>query len=196
MTLEETKQFLNLLYINFPNAFKHIQDKENLDMVANLWQANFSKINAQEMAMGLNDYLSSGVNVATPSLGQLLGDMKKIIYSNIDYPQLCFYEVWDMIIRNAKINPTYARQNFEKLPPIVKKTLGGYSALCDIGASTYDQNQYKKAHYQKVFNDLAKEEIVNFQCGKITLEQIAINSNKEELLGIEREESKRIGTNS
>lgn len=75
MTLEETKQFLHLVGVYFPNAFKGFSTHQDSEMVAIMWQRTFADYTPEEMVNVLTDYLKSGVEVATPSLGQIFGEL-------------------------------------------------------------------------------------------------------------------------
>lgn len=79
MTLEETKKFLHIIGLYFPNAFKGVSTKEDKDIVAGMWQNSFKDNTPQQMLSVLKSYLESEVEIATPSLGKLFSDLKQML---------------------------------------------------------------------------------------------------------------------
>lgn len=176
MTLEETKKFLHLVGLNFPNAFKGIRTEEDKELIASQWQANFSNISATEMALVLNDYLSSGIDVATPSLGQLLGDLKKMINKKIVLPQMSAPEAWQIVLRNAKCNEATSRSNYNKLPFNIRKALGSWAMLVDIAYCNADKLEWRKKDFDRNFNDVIKTEREQYLLGYSSLEEVSNNN--------------------
>lgn len=84
MTRKETKDFLHILNVNFPNSFKHIKTNKDMQGVEDMWYLGFKNQSLESMSQALMEYLSTEVNVATPSLGQLFSGMKKMVVKNID----------------------------------------------------------------------------------------------------------------
>lgn len=176
MTLEETEKFLHLVGLNFPNAFKGIKSKEDKELIASQWQANFSNISATDMALLLNDYLSCGIDVATPSLGQLLGDLKKMINKKIVLPQMSVPEAWQIVLRNAKCNEATSRSNYNKLPLNIRKALGSSAMLVDIAYCNSEKLEWRKKDFDRNFNDVISTEREQYLLGHATLEDVSNNN--------------------
>ena len=102
MTKEETREFLHILNINFPNAFKHLKTQKDIQGIEHMWSTGFKNQTLEQMLQALTDYLSTGIDISTPSLGKLFGDMKKMVISQIDLPQLNIDDSWNKVLSLAK----------------------------------------------------------------------------------------------
>lgn len=183
MTLEETKKFLHLVGLRFPNSMKHIKTNEDIELVASMWQANFKDVNAQDMAYALNEYVSRGVDVATPSLGQMEGDLKQILASKVQLPQLDSLEAWDKAFRSCSCNPQTARERFDKLPLNIRKALGSPSFLVSIGNANMDQTVYLKRDFIKAYENVLEEERTAFMLGNTNFKEIEYNNTGQLAIG-------------
>lgn len=176
MTEQETRDFLNILQTNFPNAFHHLKSQKDIQLVVNMWTEGFKKQSLEEMSHALMDYLSTGIDVATPSLGKLFGDMKKMVVSQIDLPQLNIAESWSKVLSLAKCDYNQSKQNFYTLPINVQKALGSPQALVDIAYSNPNRNDYLRNDFIKKLRNILAEEVTEYKAGKSDLKAIAYNN--------------------
>lgn len=176
MTEQETRDFLNILQTNFPNAFHHLKSQKDIQLVVNMWSEGFKRQSLEEMSHALMDYLSTGIDVATPSLGKLFGDMKKMVVSQIDIPQLNIDESWNKVLNLAKCDYNQSKQNFYTLPINVQKALGSPQALVDIAYSNPNRNDYLRNDFIKKLQNILAEEITEYKAGKSDLKAIAYNN--------------------
>ena len=176
MTEQETRDFLNILQTNFPNAFHHLKSQKDIQLVVNMWTEGFKRQSLEEMSHALMDYLSTGIDVATPSLGKLFGDMKKMVVSQIDLPQLNIDESWNKVLSLAKCDYNQSKQNFYTLPINVQKALGSPQALVDIAYSNPNRNDYLRNDFIKKLRNILAEEVTEYKAGKSDLKAIAYNN--------------------
>lgn len=176
MTKEETREFLHILNINFPNAFQHLKTQKDIQGIEHMWSTGFKNQTLAQMSHALMDYLSTGIDVATPSLGKLFGDMKKMIVSNIDIPQLDVESCWEKVLSLAKCDYNQSKQNFYTLPINVQKALGSPQALVDIAYSNPNRNDYLRNDFIKKLRNILAEEVTEYKAGKSDLKSIAYNN--------------------
>lgn len=172
MTLEETKNFLHLVGLNFPNCMKHIKTKEDSDLLARQWQANFAYVSPVDMSLALNSYLSSGIDVATPSLGKLLGDLKTVLVSSLKIEYLEFEDIWDQILANCKCDSRKASENYRRLPKGVQDILGSPSVLVDIAYSSRDNLRWIHKDLSSRYDRMKQEETVQLKLGQTSKKEI------------------------
>lgn len=176
MTKEETREFLHILNINFPNAFKHLKTQKDIQGIEHMWSTGFKNQTLAQMLQALTDYLSTGIDISTPSLGKLFGDMKKMIVSNIDIPQLDVESCWEKVLSLAKCDYNQSKQNFYTLPINVQKALGSPQALVDIAYSNPNRNDYLRNDFIKKLRNILAEEVTEYKAGKSDLKSIAYNN--------------------
>ena len=176
MTKEETREFLHILNINFPNAFQHLKTQKDIQGIEHMWSTGFKNQTLEQMLQALTDYLSTGIDISTPSLGKLFGDMKKMIVSNIDIPQLDVESCWEKVLSLAKCDYNQSKQNFYTLPINVQKALGSPQALVDIAYSNPNRNDYLRNDFIKKLRNILAEEVTEYKAGKSDLKSIAYNN--------------------
>ena len=176
MTKEETREFLHILNINFPNAFQHLKTQKDIQGIEHMWSTGFKNQTLAQMLQALTDYLSTGIDISTPSLGKLFGDMKKMIVSNIDIPQLDVESCWEKVLSLAKCDYNQSKQNFYTLPINVQKALGSPQALVDIAYSNPNRNDYLRNEFIKKLRNILAEEVTEYKAGKSDLKAIAYNN--------------------
>lgn len=176
MTEQETREFLHILNINFPNAFQHLKTQKDIQGIEHMWSTGFKNQTVEQMLQALTDYLSTGIDISTPSLGKLFGDMKKMIVSNIDIPQLDVESCWEKVLSLAKCDYNQSKQNFYTLPINVQKALGSPQALVDIAYSNPNRNDYLRNDFIKKLRNILAEEVTEYKAGKSDLKAIAYNN--------------------
>lgn len=176
MTKEETREFLHILNINFPNAFQHLKTQKDRQGIEHMWSTGFKNQTLEQMLQALTDYLSTGIDISTPSLGKLFGDMKKMVVSQIDLPQLNIDESWNKVLSLAKCDYNQSKQNFYTLPINVQKALGSPQALVDIAYSNPNRNDYLRNDFIKKLRNILAEEVTEYKAGKSDLKAIAYNN--------------------
>lgn len=176
MTREETKDFLHILNVNFPNSFKHIKTNKDMQGVEDMWHLGFKNQSLESMSQALIEYLSTEVNVATPSLGQLFSDMKKMVVKNIDLPQLNVDESWNKVLSLAKCDYAQSKKNYHTLPINVQKALGSPQALVDIANSNPNRNDYLRNDFIKKLQNILSEEVKSYQAGRTNIKSIAYDN--------------------
>lgn len=176
MTKEETREFLHILNINFPNAFQHLKTQKDIQGIEHMWSTGFKNQTVEQMLQALTDYLSTGIDISTPSLGKLFGDMKKMVVSQIDLPQLNIDESWSKVLNLAKCDYNQSKQNFYTLPINVQKALGSPQALVDIAYSNPNRNDYLRNDFIKKLRNILAEEVAEYKAGKSDLKAIAYNN--------------------
>lgn len=176
MTKEETREFLHILNINFPNAFQHLKTQKDIQGIEHMWSTGFKNQTLAQMLQALTDYLSTGIDISTPSLGKLFGDMKKMIVSNIDIPQLDVESCWEKVLILAKCDYNQSKQNFYTLPINVQKALGSPQVLVDIAYSNPNRNDYLRNDFIKKLRNILAEEVTEYKAGKSDLKAIAYNN--------------------
>lgn len=176
MTQEETREFLHILNINFPNAFKHLKTQKDIQGIEHMWSTGFKNQTLEQMLQALTDYLSTGIDISTPSLGKLFGDMKKMVVSQIDLPQLNIDESWNKVLSLAKCDYAQSKKNYHTLPVNVQKALGSPQALVDIANANPNRNDYLRNDFAKKLQNVLSEEVKKYQAGHTDMKSIAYDN--------------------
>lgn len=144
--------------------------------VEGMWYLGFKNQSLESMTQALIEYLSTEVNVATPSLGQLFSDMKKMVVKNTEFPQVNVEESWNKVLSLAKCDYAQSKKNYHTLPINVQKALGSPQALVDIANSNPNRNDYLRNDFIKKLNNILSDEVKNYQAGRTNMKTIAYDN--------------------
>lgn len=146
MTRDETKAILAVLRAGYPNFYKDLKPAE-ADQIINLWSTMFSDDPAQIVTEAVKAL------ICTHKFPPTIADVKEKIQLLTQPEQLTEMEAWRMV--RSAISYYRAQENFESLPPVIQKVLGGASQLRDwatMEAETVDsviQSNFMRSYKAK-----------------------------------------------
>ena len=115
MTREETKMILEVIDNVYPNW--HPKDPV---MTVNVWSTLFKNFEYKDVGEALRRYMMGDKNGFAPVPGQLID----ILYATEDEQDYSDMSAWSMV-RKAISNGGYnSKEEFEKLPPLVRRAVG------------------------------------------------------------------------
>lgn len=119
MTLDNAYEILSILKVAYPHSFKNISDTD-VDATANLWQRMFSSESYEQVEAAVYMLISSRTEVFSPTIGEI----KEKLLSLQAVTELGEAEAWALVSK-ACSNGIYSyRQEFDKLPAVVKRVVG------------------------------------------------------------------------
>ena len=119
MSRQELLQIFALLEANYEPQFAKKTDLNKRAMV-NLWEEHFIDKDYNLVKAAVNAYISTDTTGFVPNVGQINEQIRKL--TNPD--QMTEQEAVALIIKAAR-NGTYgAEEEFEKLPPVLKRLAG------------------------------------------------------------------------
>lgn len=121
VTRDETKQILMRISSVYPNW----KPQADLKFVVETWWEYLEEYSYEQIKVALKAYIATDTSGFAPSIGQLIEKMH-----TISRPQeLSEMEAWELVSRALRNGYYGAEEEFEKLPPLVKKTVGSPSQL-------------------------------------------------------------------
>lgn len=115
MTRDETKKIIMVISASYPN-FK----PQDIRMTVDTWQMMLDEYSYTQVSMAVKAYIASDTSGFAPSIGQVVGLMKKIE----EPEELNEMEAWGLVSRAIRNGYYGAEKEFEKLPPLVQKAVG------------------------------------------------------------------------
>lgn len=116
MTRDETVKIIRIMCDCYPNY-----KPSNLSETVDVWNTMLEEYNYNQISTALKAYAHSDTSGFAPSIGQLINKLHEV-----QAPQeLNEMEAW-LLVGKALRNGTYgAVEEFNKLPPLVQKAVGG-----------------------------------------------------------------------
>ena len=115
VTREETIELLMMVQAAFPN-YKP-QDKT---VAVNTWFLMLADYPYQQVQMALKSYIATDTSGFAPSIGQII-DKIQMINSHAEQNEM---EAWSLVSKALRNGNYKSREEFEKLPDLVKKAVG------------------------------------------------------------------------
>lgn len=125
MTQKETAQILALLNAAYP-AFYGKYSADEIKGIVNLWAEMFAEDDFGLVKYALKDLIATHTGYP-PDIAALKAKIKSIVQAATDKPT--HEELWQML-KAATSNGFYgAKQEFEKLPPVLQRYVGSPATL-------------------------------------------------------------------
>lgn len=128
MTREETSQMLTLLKAAFPNFYRNMSPKDAMATL-NLWAEMFTEDDVNIVRYSLKTLIGSHSGYP-PDIAEVKRHMRMLVQVSTGEPT--DEELW-RILRKAAANGLYgSTEEYERLPPVLKRYCGSPSALREL----------------------------------------------------------------
>ena len=149
MTREETKILIRTIKTAYPNY-----RPEDMTETVDLWSVMLSETKYKEAAAALAKYIATDRTGFAPSIGQLLAKRQEEAMDPLT--------AWALVAKAIRRSAYYAEEEFEKLPPTVRKAIGSpinleaWSQLSPEEVHTVTQSNFIRAY--KAVSEREREE--------------------------------------
>ena len=116
MTRDEVKQILMRIQVTYPNW----KPSGDISLVVDVWHEYLSRYTYHEILAAVKSYVMSDTSGFAPSVGQILTKLKVIT----EPEGISGLEAWGMVSKALRNGLYGSEQEFNKLPPMVKKAVG------------------------------------------------------------------------
>ena len=115
VTREETIELLMMVQAAFPNY-----KPPDKTVAVNTWFLMLADYPYQQVQMALKAYIATDTSGFAPSIGQII-DKMQMINSNAEQNEM---EAWSLVSKALRNGNYKSREEFEKLPDLVKEAVG------------------------------------------------------------------------
>jgi hypothetical protein len=134
MTQEETLSILSILRASYP-AFYSKLTKRDLEGIVSVWTEMFENDDVNLVKFALKELIETHTGFP-PDIAALKGKMREILQAASDKPTP--EDLW-LKLKTAAENGYYgAREEFEKLPPVLKRYVGSPATLKEYSMMSAD----------------------------------------------------------
>ena len=156
MTKQETAKIIYVIKATYPNSFKNYTTQDYDNMIA-AWSSVMEDYTYEQTSAGLKVYLSSDTKGFPPSPGQVIDCITKI--TTPPQNDLTVDEAWGYVLKAAANSGYNAAAEFEKLPEIVRKTVGSVANLRNMGMMNSDEfHTVEKSHFYRSYRTNVERE--------------------------------------
>lgn len=130
MTRDEVKEIIMIMTYTYPN-YKPTDTTATVDT----WTAILASYQFEHIRAALHSYILSDTKGFAPTPGQLID---KIPVKSFDMTEM---EAWGMVNKALSNSNYHAKEEFDKLPLVVQKTLGRFEVLQEWAGMEIDTVQ-------------------------------------------------------
>lgn len=164
MNKEETQKILTILRVNYPNNFKSVANKNDMDLIVDTWDIQFKNYTLDEVFNAIMSIIATDTSGFAPSIGRVKDELNKKYKDSVMTDE----EAWSIVLNSAKCNSAKARANFETLPGNIKKAVKHPKFLESLGyADKKNQGTFKK-DFVKNYNDIIENDYQEMNANSIT----------------------------
>lgn len=147
MDREETKKIIAAMIASYPN-FKPF----NMSVTVDTWTAMLSEYSYRDISLALKSYIVSNTSGFAPSIGQLIGELKK--------PEALAAmgagEAWALVNKALRRSTYYSIEEFEKLPADIQAAVGEPSQLYSWATDENFNESVVSSNFRRSYESVLK----------------------------------------
>lgn len=154
MTRAETLAIMSVLKAAYQNFYKDMS-RDEAESIVSLWMEMFKDDPAEVVAMAVKAFIASDRKGFPPHIGAIKDSIVKLKTSD----ELTEQEAWELV-RRACSNSNYgAKEEFDKLPPVVRRLVGSPNQLREWAMMDSDTlNSVVASNFQRSYKARAASE--------------------------------------
>lgn len=154
MTRTETLAIMSVLKAAYPNFYKDMK-RDEAEGIVGLWTDMFKDDPAEVVAMAVKAHIANDAKGFPPHIGAIKDAIVKLKTSD----ELTEQEAWELV-RRACSNSNYgAKEEFDKLPPVVRRLVGSPNQLREWAMMDSDTlNSVVASNFQRSYKARAASE--------------------------------------
>lgn len=154
MTRDDVIKIMSVLRGAYPHFYRDISKQEAYDTI-NLWTDMFSRDDASIVSAAVKSLIDGDDKGFPPTIGQVKAKMRLLVGSD----ELTEAEAWNLVSKAVKNGLYGAVEEFEKLPPAVKRIVGSLSQLRDWASMDSDTlHSVVASNFQRSYKVVATRE--------------------------------------
>lgn len=154
MTRDDVIKIMSVLRGAYPHFYRDISKQEAYDTI-NLWTDMFSRDDASIVSAAVKSLIDGDDKGFPPTIGQVKAKMRLLVGSD----ELTEAEAWNLVSKAVKNGLYGAVEEFEKLPPAVKRIVGSPSQLRDWASMDSDTlHSVVASNFQRSYKVVATRE--------------------------------------
>lgn len=163
MTRQETGIIMDILATAYPRFYAG-SDAPDARKTVNLWAEMFAGDDVRVVAAAVKSVIESDEKGFPPTIGQVKGKMRMICAPD----ELSEAEAWALVAKAIRNGSYGAKEEFEKLPPLIRRIVGSPNQLRDwsqmdsdavhsVVASNFQRSYRAKAAREKEIQALPED---------------------------------------
>lgn len=163
MTRDETIDLLSVLKAAYPNFYRDMTRKD-ADHVISLWSEMFKDEPAPLVVLAVKRHIATDTKGFPPHIGAIKDAIGKIQQPE----EMTEIEAWNIVRKAMRVHSWDAKEEFDKMPPVLQRLVGSPSQLMEwaqmdadvvasVVASNFQRSYKARAAHEREFLALPSE---------------------------------------
>lgn len=167
----ETTKILAVLKATYPHYYNKVS-KEEAENVVSVWQSMLEDYDYQTVSVAVKAFITSDASGFPPTIGQIIDKILKLREPADGMSEM---EAWNRVKKAISNSGYCAREEFEQLPPVLKRLVGGPQQLHQWSQMNSEHlNTVVQSNFMRSYTAVARSE----------REMQALPNRVKELVGI------------
>lgn len=154
MDLFETGAVMDILETAYPRYYAGVDDGRR-KRAAEMWASAFADDDPRLVAAAVKSFINSDEKGFPPVPGQIRAKLRLIVGHN-DATEL---EAWNLVKKALRNSDYYPQEEFDKLPPLVRRMVGNPAQLREWSLMDSDTvNSVIASNFQRSYREAAERE--------------------------------------
>lgn len=152
MEILQIKELLAAIDATFP-TFK----VDNPTETVKAWYALLKDYDYEQIKAAFKVYINTSGSKYAPSVPELIA----MVHKKNEREYLNESEAWDLVYKAICNSNYHAREEFEKLPPIIQKTIGSENVLREMAQDANFNNGVESSNFKKSYQIMVRRDKEN-----------------------------------
>lgn len=154
MTYDETLTIMSVLKAAYPNYYKDMR-RSDADAIVALWVEMFKDDPVEIVAVAVKAHIATDKKGFPPHIGAIKEAIVKLNTSD----EMTELEAWALVNKATKNSTWNAKEEFDKLPPVIQRLVGSPQQLRDWAQMDSDTiNSVVASNFQRSYKARAANE--------------------------------------
>lgn len=146
MNRQEASKLVYKIKARYPNAYAKFSGEDMLAVIE-AWAEDFEHVPFAMADAALKQFALNDTQGYAPTSGQLMQYIDQAAHPN----DLSGPAAWDRVLSSARCDPQAAADAFERLDPVIRRTIGSPSFLIELGWANAESNSVRQSLFERAY---------------------------------------------
>lgn len=175
MEKEQVRKLLTILRTNYPQTFKG-WDNEQQQLYMGIWYNGLKNDDYGLALKAIESFIYGDPREFAPNIGQV----KDKMFELQSVKQIDVGLAWDKVIKAARCDRQKAKEEFDKLPTVIKQAVGTENFLVEVAWADNESVKFHRKEFESRLQEVLLKEKADVISGALSIDTMAKNNYLEE----------------
>ena len=175
MEKEQVRKLLTILRTNYPQTFKG-WDNEQQQLYMGIWYNGLKNDDYGLALKAIESFIYGDPREFAPNIGQV----KDKMFELQPVKQIDVGLAWDKVVKAARCDGRMAKEEFDKLPTVIKQAVGTENFLVEVAWADNESVKFHRKEFESRLQEVLLKEKADVISGALSIDTMAKNNQLEE----------------